>query len=121
VLAAAERERFPRAGRHSLLPGGFGTTPGRHYDRSATMIAGLGLAGAANGRLLAWSQEVRLKLSGGVGSPPQEPRWNAGRRARPTADGRRKPPFPWRAPHPLVRCLDYASAGVPLPFFGSRG
>src|SRR5271155_6152676 len=28
----------------------------------------------------------------------REPWWNAGRRARPTAEGRRKPLSPWRAP-----------------------
>ena len=33
--------------------------------------------------------------------------WNAGRRARPIAEGRRKPPYPWRAPHAVcVRVLD---------------
>ena len=37
VLLIAERERFPRAERHTPLPGGFGKTPGRHYDRSATL------------------------------------------------------------------------------------
>jgi hypothetical protein len=70
VLARVEQERFPRAERHIPLPGGFGRTPGRHHDRSATVIAGLGQAGAGNARLLATSQEVRLELSGGVGSLP---------------------------------------------------
>jgi len=46
-------------------------------------IAGLGQAGADNARFLATSQEARLELSGGVGSLPQEPRWNAGRRSAP--------------------------------------
>jgi hypothetical protein len=46
-------------------------------------VAGLGQADADNARVLVKSQEVRLKLSGGVGSPPQAPRWNAGRRAAP--------------------------------------
>ena len=74
--------RFPRAGRHSLLPGGSGRMPGRHHDRSATVIAGRGQAGAGNARLLAKSPEVHLELSGGVSSLPQVPRWNAVRRAR---------------------------------------
>jgi hypothetical protein len=82
VLAAAERERFPRAERHTPLPGGFGKTPGRHHDRSATVIAGLGQAGAGNARSFATSQEVRLELSGGVSSLPQVPWWDADRRAR---------------------------------------
>jgi hypothetical protein len=35
----------------------------------------------------------------------------------PEAEGRRKPPSPWRAPHAVcVRALQCASAGVPLPF-----
>jgi len=46
-------------------------------------IAGLGQAETDNARLLATSQEARLELSGGVGSLPQEPRWNAGRRSAP--------------------------------------
>ena len=46
-------------------------------------VAGLGQADADNSRVLAASQEVRLELSGGVGSLPQAPRWNAGRRAVP--------------------------------------
>ncbi len=35
----------------------------------------------------------------------------------PAAEGRRKPISPWRAPHPLVRTVSSASAGVPLPSF----
>ena len=81
VPAAMGRVRFPRAGRHIPLPGGFGTTPGRHHDRSATQVAGLGQAGTGSARFSAASQEVRLELSGGVGSPPQVPRRNAVRRA----------------------------------------
>src|SRR5208282_3733678 len=32
------------------LPGGFGKTPGRHDDRSATQVAALGRQGAGNAR-----------------------------------------------------------------------
>jgi hypothetical protein len=39
--------------------GGSGKTPGRHDDRSATQVAGLGQAGADNARFLAPSQEAR--------------------------------------------------------------
>jgi hypothetical protein len=36
----------------------------------------------------------------------------------PEAEGRRKPPSPWRALcAACVQVVDYASAGVPLPFF----
>jgi hypothetical protein len=44
-----------------------------------------------------------LKLSCGVGSLQQEPWWDADRRARSVE----------REPHPVVRNMDYASAGVP--------
>ena len=89
-----------------LLPGGFGITPGRHHDRSATKVAGLGQAEADNARVLATSQEVRLELSGGVGSLPQVPRWNAVRRAR-CASARAAP---------AGAAVDYALGGVPPPF-----
>ena len=63
--------------------------PGRLRDNArpalrpvCDLVAGLGQAEADNARLLAASQEVRLKLSGGVGSLPQVPQWNAVRRAR---------------------------------------
>jgi len=49
------------------------------------------------------SQEVReLELSGGVRSLPQEPWWNADRRARPQAEGRRKPLFRGATRAPLA-------------------
>jgi|GEM_PF-7070471 len=71
-------------------------------------IAGLGQAGAANDRSSAKSQEARLELSGGVGSLPQEPRWNAGRRSAPR----------WaRAASRRVRIGGVASAGVPPALF----
>ena len=56
--------------RYSVLGRLRDNTPGRHYDRSATQVAGLGQAEADNARSLATSQEVRLELSGGVGSLP---------------------------------------------------
>jgi hypothetical protein len=61
------------------LSGGSGVTPGRHYDRSATLSLDWDrerrVTPVANA-----SQEVRLELSGGVGSRPQAPWWNADRR-----------------------------------------
>ena len=82
--------------------------------------AALGRPGVGNTRsYLVPSQEVReLELSGGVRSLPQVPWWNAGRRARPRAEGRRKPPFRGAPRTPLAcRSWNTASAGVPLPFF----
>jgi hypothetical protein len=78
------RERFPRAkGSSPSLPGGFGTAPGRHYDRSARQLAGLGQAGAGNARFLSRVPgSAQLKLSSGVRSPLQVPWWDADRRAR---------------------------------------
>jgi hypothetical protein len=45
-------------------------------------VAGLGQAGAGNAGVSAASQEERLELNGGVGSPLEEPRRDADRRAR---------------------------------------
>ena len=72
-----------------------GTTTGLR----ATSPAVLGRPGVGNAHpYLVPSQEAReLELSGGVRSLPQVPWWNAGRRARPKAEGRRKPLYPWRA------------------------
>ena len=50
----------------------------------------------------------------------REPRWNAGRRARPQAEGGASRLTPWRVPHAAcVRESNPASAGVPLPFIFS--
>jgi hypothetical protein len=47
----------------------------------------------------------------------REPRWNAGRRARPQAEGGASRLTPWRVPHAACeRAKDNASAGVLLPF-----
>jgi hypothetical protein len=89
-LRLAERERCPRAGaRHLRARAASGKRP-------AGTMTGLRLdcwTGTGNGGLTTaevTSQEARLELNGGVGSLPQEPRWNAGRRARPAG----------REPHP---------------------
>ncbi len=64
------------------------------------------------------SQEAReLELSGGVRSLPQVPLVERRQASAPEAEGRRKPPSPWRALcAACVQVVDYASAGVPLPF-----
>jgi len=94
--------RFPRAGLSAPLPGGSGPKRPAGNTTGLRVIppAALGRQGAGNTRsYLVPSQEAReLELSGGVRSRPQEPWWNAGRRARPIAEGRRKPPYPWRDP-----------------------
>ena len=95
------------------------------------------------------SQEVRLELSGGVGSPQQAPWWNADRRARPLAgspsrerDGGAPDPPPqagkgkrdkgarpresrWFAQTAQTCCVrgsvGHASVGVLLPLFALEG
>jgi hypothetical protein len=91
------------------------SAPGRLRDNArpalrpvCELIAGLGQAGAANHRLSATSQEARLELNGGVGSLPQEPRWNAGRRRRSPLGAE---------PHPYGAEVTLASAGVPPALF----
>jgi hypothetical protein len=56
----------------------------------------------------------------GPHTPWAEPRWNAGRRARPIAEGRRKPPSPWRVPHAVcvwvvLACVCRRSISLYLP------
>jgi hypothetical protein len=118
----AGRVRFPRAGRHIPLPGGFGKTPGRHDDRSATLIAGLGQAETDNARSClrmifsetstfpdhasAASQEAR--------SGAELRRWFAAASA--AAERRQTSALRFqRALHPPMQPLDYAFAGVPRP------
>ncbi len=62
--------------------GGFGTPPGRHYDRSArSSLHWPGEGGSPFGP--GDSRKRGPRLRGGVRSPNQEPRWSAERRARP--------------------------------------
>src|SRR5579872_7373437 len=107
-LRTVERERCPRAGaRHLRTRAASGKRPagittGLRVDRwTGTGDGGVTAAESA-------SQEARLELSGGVGSLPLEPRWNAGRRSAPR----------WaRAASRRVRIGGVASAGVPPALF----
>jgi len=94
-------------------PGRSGHHACRHYDRRARCVAGSG-----RGNLPTKPGPGRTK---GQHTPWQEPWWNAGRRARPIAEGRRKPPSPWRDPRAVSACGtdDSATAGVPLSFIRS--
>src|SRR5690348_4328182 len=103
-LRLVERERCLRAGARHLRSRAAsgkrpaGITTGLRLDRwTGTGDGGVTAAEAT-------SQEARLELSGGVGSLPREPRWNAGRRSAP----RRA-----RAAPRTVRIGGVASAGVP--------
>jgi len=78
----AGRVRFPRAGLVTFAPGRLRDNARPARWPVCDRVAELGQADAANGRVAAASQEVRLRLSGGVGSLPRAPRWNAVRRAR---------------------------------------
>jgi hypothetical protein len=106
-----ERERCPRAGLVTSLPGGPGKTPGRHDDRPT----GSPLDWDRRRRLTAVFQprprKRGLGLSGGVRSPKREPRWNADRRARPAG----------RAPHPMMRRLVLRLSAFCLPFTRKDG
>src|SRR6185437_14584467 len=104
LLRLVERERCLRAGaRHLRSRAASGKRP-------AGIMTGLRLdrwTGTGDGGVTAaevTSQEARLELSGGVGSLPREPRWNAGRRSAP----RRA-----RAAPRTVRIGGVAAAGVP--------
>jgi hypothetical protein len=85
VTPAAGASAVPAGGGSSPpSPGGSGKTPGRHHDRSARSSLDWDRPASGN----AWSKprprKRVLELSGGVGSLPQAPRWNADRRARPS-------------------------------------
>ena len=77
------QERFPRAGaRHLRSRAANGKTPGRHDDRSATLSLDWDRSPSGNAWRMPRPRKRVLELSGGVGSRPQVPRWNAVRRAR---------------------------------------
>src|SRR5687768_16595836 len=83
------------------LPGGSGTPPGRHYDRPARSIAGLGLAVSPRPRKRGPELEMRSRRIS------QMPRWSAGRRASFAKDARASQGATWldafrRSATPLV-------------------
>src|SRR5277367_4538505 len=102
---ASGRGRCPRAELRSA-PGRSGHHACRHYDRSAGCIAASG-CGAGGVKPAAWTLAPTKPGPGrALGmrySPWQEPWWNAGRRARPTADGSAQADLSVARPHPLVR------------------
>jgi hypothetical protein len=84
---ASGRGRCPRAELRSA-PGRSGHHACRHCDRRAGCIAGSGRVAA--GRARGAPRPTKPGPGRALGmrySPWQEPWWNAGRRARPTADG----------------------------------
>jgi len=123
-------------------PGRLWASACRDYDRRARCIAGLGQvfpgrvtpaqtvqglrspvgAGVKDRALRPSPRKPGLKLSlGDEYSLRREPWWNADRRARPQAEGRRKPASSWRDPRAAcVRDIWNASVGVPLPFLFLR-
>jgi hypothetical protein len=81
------RVRCPRAELRSA-PGRSGHHACRHYDRRAGCIAGSGRVAAGRARAVPCPTKHGPGCALGMRySPWQEPWWNAGRRARPTADG----------------------------------
>ena len=106
----------------SFAPGRSGHHACRHYDRHARCVAGCGLSRRrSDPRPLDGSPtKPGPDRTKGRHTPWAEPWWNAGRRARPIAEGRRKPLLPWRDPRAVcVREVLPAFAGVPLPLFSS--
>src|SRR5579863_9068200 len=96
-----------------FAPGRSGHHACRHYDRRARCVAGSG-----QGNLSTKPGPGRTK---GQHTPWQEPWWNAGRRACPIAEGRRKPPCSVARPAPVwCGTDDSATAGVPLSFISLR-
>ncbi len=91
------------------LPGGPGIMPAGIMTgvRGASLEVGLAVGGVTPAPWTGLPTKPGPDRTKGPHPPWEEPWWNAGRRARPTAEGRRKPPSPWRAPHPLVRDFDY--------------
>jgi hypothetical protein len=76
-------------GRVRCLRADLQSAPGRLRENARPVlrpacdhVVGLGQAGAGNAGASAASQEERLELNGGVGSPLEEPRRDADRRAR---------------------------------------
>ena len=63
------------------------------------------------------TQEARLELSGGVNSPKRV-RGGAPEGARARSAVRWQHLTAWRAPHPLVRLVEFALFGAPPPFIG---
>ena len=93
--------RCPRAWPHQLRTRAVRHHACRHYDRRARCVAGSGQAvgGVTPALWTALPTKPGPDRTKGLHTPWAEPWWNAGRRARPRAEGRRKPPFPWRDPH----------------------
>ena len=103
----------------SLAPGRSGHHACRHYDRCARCVAGSGQAvgGVTPAPWTAWSTKPGPDRTKGPHTPWEEPWWNAGRRARPKAEGRRKPSFRGATAPVWCGTDDSAFAGVPLPLF----
>ena len=90
-----------------------GTTAG-----AGGAVPGLGQVKAGNARLDPRPRKHGLELSRWLSGRWREPRWSAERRARP----KRRQHWPaWRAPHPLVRLVEWRLSALRLPpFFGER-
>ena len=90
----------------SFAPGRSGHHVCRHYDRHAGCVAGCGLSRRRSDPrpLDGLPTKPGSDRTKGLHSPWAEPWWNAGRRARPRAEGRRKPLLPWRDPRAVFAC-----------------
>ena len=119
VLTDAERVRA-LAEPYSPLPGSFRHHALRHYGRCVGCTTGLGQAGVGNPHLAtaraAASQEAWPGAERKGRKPPGESRGGTPTGERARSAFRWQHLHAWREPHPMVRRMDYAPAGVPLPF-----
>ena len=110
VLLMVERERCPRAERHTPFPGGSGSPTDRHYDRSPRCSVDSRLAAMGNTRRSLVSGSAGLELSQcWLRLAWRVPRWGAERRARSDE----------RAPA-AMRAMVGAPFGAPLPSLFAR-
>ena len=122
------RVRCPRAGPHQPRSRAASGISLPALRPACEVLHWTGTGGAGNARLLRdrtfTSQEAWPELSlGDDDSLWREPWWNAGRRARPQAEGRRKPLSPWRDPRAacvrdMKHCVCRRSASFFLLFVG---
>ena len=101
----------------SFAPGRSGHHACRHYDRRAGCAAGSGAEPAVISAALAkHPTKPGPDRTKGLHTPWQEPRWNAGRRARPERMGRRKPTHSVARPAPagagMTQCVCRRSASL---------
>jgi hypothetical protein len=108
VLPEGGASAAPVGGKIHSAPGRLGHHACRHYDRRARCIAVTGNGACGTPQLSRRFREAWPDAEpSGRKSRWREPRWNAGRRARPQAEGGASRLTLWRVPHAAcVRATD---------------